>query len=63
MKSVILVKKVCKVCKNMRKYVKDTPRDQFTICGNCWPWPQPNELKETPSEKELIAIREMLDTR
>tara|TARA_R100001530_G_scaffold41579_1_gene31792 strand:- start:4682 stop:4840 length:159 start_codon:yes stop_codon:yes gene_type:complete len=35
---MIIVEKTCKCCKNPRKFVKDSPRDTNSICGNCWDW-------------------------
>jgi len=58
--SVILIKKKCSKCGNIRKFVKGTPRDKQNICGNCWDWTnEPSYLKVTPAEleklKKLIA--------
>jgi hypothetical protein len=33
-----IIKKKCKVCGNIRKFVVGTPRDEEDICGNCWDW-------------------------
>jgi len=30
--------KECKICKKQRKFLKGTPRDKKSICGNCWDW-------------------------
>ncbi len=35
---MIIIEKVCFVCGNMRKFLKNTPRDIHTICGECWNW-------------------------
>jgi len=32
-----LIKK-CKICKKLRKFLKDSPRDKLSICGECWDW-------------------------
>lgn len=28
----------CKKCGQLRRVVKDTPREIEKICGNCWDW-------------------------
>ncbi len=33
-----MVEKECIKCNMMRKFLKDSPRDQTDICGNCWDW-------------------------
>ena len=35
---VQLIKKVCRKCHRVRKFVKGTPRDEADICGECWEW-------------------------
>ena len=32
------IKKSCDECRQLRKFVKDTPREQADICGECWIW-------------------------
>tara|TARA_Y100000310_G_scaffold74542_1_gene70762 strand:- start:632 stop:793 length:162 start_codon:yes stop_codon:yes gene_type:complete len=35
---MILIEKVCGQCKNIRKFVKYSPRDRENTCGECWDW-------------------------
>ena len=35
---MILIKKKCGKCGNLRKFLKDTPRDKENTCGDCWDW-------------------------
>ena len=52
----IIIKK-CKICGNMRKFVKDTPRDKQSICGNCWDWENdPQYIKLTPEQADKLKI-------
>ena len=32
------VTKHCIKCGNMRKFIKDSIRDDADICGECWDW-------------------------
>jgi len=45
---MIFIQKVCSKCGKLKKFVKDTPRDKESICGDCWDWvkrpPQPLDL-------------------
>lgn len=36
-KSDVIVKE-CVKCNNKRKFMCGTPRDETSICGNCWDW-------------------------
>jgi len=33
-----LIKKRCTKCLEIRTFQEGTPRDIFSICGNCWNW-------------------------
>jgi hypothetical protein len=33
-----LVIKNCDFCKQERKFIKGTPRDERNTCGDCWDW-------------------------
>lgn len=35
---MIFIKKICTICKQERKFVKDSERDRQGICGNCFDW-------------------------
>jgi len=56
--SLEIIKKKCKECENIRKFVKDSARDQEDICGNCWDWEtEPKFLKLTDEEiKKLKSL-------
>lgn len=45
---MILIKKECSKCGNIKKFVQGTPRDKEATCGDCWDWtarpPQPLDL-------------------
>lgn len=42
----------------MRKFVPGTPRDTYSVCGNCWPWPR--EIKKEATPEEVVLVQEML---
>ena len=46
---MILISKKCKICGNLRRFVKGTPRDKEGICGNCWDW-----INRPPDPKDLL---------
>jgi len=58
MASIKFIVKTCKVCGNMRKFVPGTPRDTYSVCGNCWPWPR--EIKKEATPEEVVLVQEML---
>jgi len=35
---MIFIKKKCKKCGEIRKFLKDSDRDKAGICGECWDW-------------------------
>ena len=50
-----LVTKECTKCHKMRKFLVGTPRDEKSICGNCWDWSaDPSFLQVTPEEEEKL---------
>ena len=50
---MIFLTKICKKCGATKKFLKDTPRDQLEICGDCWNWTEeiatPNKSKDLNS--------------
>jgi hypothetical protein len=42
---MILVIIQCRKCGQLRRAVKDTPREIEKICGNCWDWEKFPNLK------------------
>ena len=52
------VTKKCKKCGLMRKFLKGTPRDKESICGECWDWENdPQYVQLTPEQaKKLNAL-------
>jgi len=39
--SMILETITCTKCGQVRRVVKDTPREKEKICGDCWNWQNP----------------------
>jgi hypothetical protein len=35
---MMLVVKECKKCKKNKQFVVGTPREEQSICGDCWNW-------------------------
>ena len=59
--NVEITTKTCKKCGQVRKFLKDSPRDKESICGNCWDWDnEPKYVKLTPRQaqklKELLGM-------
>lgn len=55
--NIELVKKKCKKCGNIRKFLKGTPRDKKSICGNCWDWEaEPSLVYLTKEEQEKLRV-------
>lgn len=53
--SMELISKKCKICGNKRRFLKGTPRDTQSICGNCWDWDkEPSYVKLTPEQKKKL---------
>lgn len=62
--SVELIKKKCFHCGLQRKFVKGTPRDAQSICGNCWDWENdPSFARFTDEELRKLGkqLKAMLD--
>ena len=36
------VKKECRVCGKVKKFLKGSERDKLGICGDCWNWENTN---------------------
>ena len=34
----MFIKKKCKWCQKIRKFLVDSDRDKSNICGECWDW-------------------------
>ena len=33
-----IIKKTCRICLSVRKFVAGSERDNQSICGECWNW-------------------------
>lgn len=40
--SLDFVEKECVKCHKKRRFMKGTPREEQSICGNCWEWELPS---------------------
>ena len=47
---MILVEGVCVKCGFTRTFVKDSPRHERVVCGNCWDW-----VSEPPKALDLCG--------
>lgn len=46
------IKKECKKCKQIKKFLQGTERDKLSICGDCWDWNVKNN--NLPQEQQKL---------
>ena len=52
---IALIKKQCKKCGKIRKFLKGTQRDIEDLCGNCWDWDNdPQIVLLTSNQKKRL---------
>lgn len=56
---VALTKKECVKCKKERVFMQGTPRDEKSICGNCWDWHKKPSLIDLSDEDKRELLKQL----